>query len=77
MRWVEVTRIEVGTQGTLVLHGDGKRFVVAPAAYWSGKQKPEAFEWFRRKIEGLAVPIYVSNTGDYKTHKNVKIRQGG
>lgn len=74
MQWSEVMRVEVGTQGSLVLHGDGKRFALPPAAYWSGKQKPEAFELLKRKLHSTAAPTYPSNVADYKIHKNVRVR---
>jgi hypothetical protein len=74
MLWREVQRVEVGTQGSLVLHGEGKRFVLAPAPYWSGPDKPEAFALLERKIKELAITPYPSNVADYKIHKNVKVQ---
>lgn len=74
--WAEVAWVEIGTQGSLVLHGEGKRFALPPAAYWSGKQKPQAFELLKRKLDSLGLPTYPSNTGDYKIHKNVRVRAG-
>ncbi|MFO0691604.1 MAG: hypothetical protein U0900_23100 [Myxococcota bacterium] len=76
MQWSEVKRVEIGTQGSLVLHGDGKRFSLPPASYWSGKQKPEAFELLKRKLESSAAPTHQSSVGDYKIHKNVRVRPG-
>ena len=40
MHWQEVRKVGVGTQGTIVLHGNGKRFVLAPPSLWSGPDKP-------------------------------------
>ena len=76
MAWAEVRKIEFGTQGSIILHGENKRFALAPAAYWSGKQKPEAFDLLRKTIDQLGIVIYPSNTADYKIHKNVRLREG-
>ena len=62
-------------QGALVLHGDDKRFVVSPPATWSGRQKPEAFGMFRRKLEELGVVFYPSNVAGYKINRNVRVRE--
>jgi hypothetical protein len=74
MKWSDVVGVEVGNYGSLILHGEGKRFALAPVAYWSGKQKAAAFEILKRKLETLRASVYASNVGDYKIHKNVRIR---
>ncbi|MBX3628014.1 MAG: hypothetical protein KF892_23600 [Rhizobacter sp.] len=71
--WSEVLRVEVGSQGSVVLHGENKRFALAPPASWSGRQKPEAYELFQKRIEEIGAIVYPSNTADYKTHKNVRV----
>ena len=71
--WCEVKRIEFGTQGSLVLHGEGKRFVLPTPSVWSGPEKPQAFELLGQKIEELGITPYPSNVADYKIHKNVKV----
>jgi hypothetical protein len=76
MAWNEVQRIEVGTQGTLILHGKDKRFTLAPPTMWSGKEKPEAFALLTRKIEELGVTPYPSNVAGYKIDKNVRVNDG-
>jgi hypothetical protein len=76
LTWLELTKIEMGTQGTIILHGEGKQFALPPPAYWSGKQKPAAFGLFQKTIESLSVTCYPSNTADYKIHKNVRVRTG-
>ncbi len=73
LTWLEVKEIELGTQGTIILHGEGKRFALPPPAYWSGKQKPAAFSFLQKTIENLSVICYPSNTADYKIHKNVRV----
>ena len=76
MQWVEVKKIEFGRQGTIILHGENKRFVIPPLVFWSGKQKPEALNLLRNTIDQLGVITYPSNTADYKIHKNVRCRAG-
>jgi hypothetical protein len=74
LTWREVKEVELGTQGTIILHGEGKRFVLPPRAYWSGKQKHAAFGFLHKTIENLSLTCYSSNTADYKIHKNVRMR---
>lgn len=74
MAWRDIQRIELGTQGSLVLHGESKRFVLAAPSVWSGPEKPQAFELLCRKFNELGVTPYPSNVADYKSHKNVKAR---
>jgi hypothetical protein len=74
MLWRDVQRIDVGTQGSLVLHGEGKRFVLPSPAVWSGPEKPEAFELLDRKLKDSGITPYPSNVADYKIHKNVKVQ---
>ena len=74
MFWRDVRHIEVGVLGTMVLHGDGKRFVLSPASYWSGSDKHEALAFFDRKTTELAITMYLSRVAEYKFHKNVKVR---
>lgn len=74
MHWSEIRRIEVGTQGTLVLHGEGKRFVLAPVSVWSGQDKAEAFKLLTSKINELEIIPEPSNVADYKIHKNTKVK---
>jgi hypothetical protein len=75
MAWSEVEWLEVGTQGTFVFHGKGgKRLVLPAASMWSGKQKPDAYEFLGNQIDELRVNVVPSNTADYKIHKNVKVQ---
>jgi hypothetical protein len=39
MAWSDVRYVEFGTAGTFVFHGANKRFVLPPAALWSGANK--------------------------------------
>jgi Bacterial PH domain len=73
--WSDVRRIEVGNAGTIVLHGQDQRFALMPPGYWSGKQKPEALALLQKKLKPFEAKISRTNTGDYKTHKNVRVRE--
>jgi hypothetical protein len=75
IEWNQIRSIEVGPYGTLVLHGDGKRLVLTPPAYWSGHDKREAREFLAQKIRVISPPITASRTADYKLHKNVRIKR--
>ena len=72
--WHEVKHIEFGIQGTLVLHGEGKRFVLPAPTFWSGPEKPQAFELVGQKIKELGITPYPSDVAEFKIHKNVKVR---
>jgi hypothetical protein len=71
--WDQVRTVEVGNHGSLVLHGDARRFVLAPVSYWTGKEKEAAAELLKRKIETLGLRMYRTKAGDYKTHRNVRV----
>lgn len=71
--WDPVRSIEIGNQGSLVLHGDDRRFVWAPVSDWTGHEKDAAVALVRRKIETPGLRTYRTNTGDYKTHRNVRV----
>ncbi len=73
MLWKNVQRIEFG-RGSLVLHGENKRFVLPAPAVWSGPEKLQAFELLERKVKELGLVPYPSNVADYKVHKNVRGR---
>ena len=75
MTWAEVQKIEFGTQGSIILHGENKRFALAPPPFWSGTQKPEAFDLLRKTVDQLGVVSYPSTTADYKIHKNVRLHE--
>jgi hypothetical protein len=73
IRWEEVTSIEFDAQGTLVLHGEEKQFVVWPVELWSGKQKREACEFIQTKIEKLNITPKPGQWPIVINHKNVKV----
>jgi hypothetical protein len=73
--WSDVRRIEVGNAGTIVLHGQDRRFALMPPGYWSGEQKSAAVALLQQKLKTFEANISRTNTGDYKTHKNVRVRE--
>jgi hypothetical protein len=70
--WSEVERVEVGTGGTLVFHGHGKRFVLPPPSMWSGPDKPAIFRVLVHELEARKLVPVPSSTADYKTNKHVR-----
>jgi hypothetical protein len=72
MLWRDVRKIECGP-GTIILHGEGSRFVLASPQLWSGRQKPDANTLLVRKIEASGIVPYPSNVAEFKCHKNVKL----
>jgi len=71
--WNEVRAIEVGTSGTIVLHGNNKRFLLLPPSAWSGNDKPAAVLLFVGKLDSLGLVPYLSKVGDFKVNKNVRV----
>jgi hypothetical protein len=74
--WSDVRRIEVGNAGTIVLHGQDRRFALMPPGYWSGTQKPEAIALLQKKLKTFEADIFRTSVGDYKIHKNVRLTTG-
>ncbi|MFC7461828.1 hypothetical protein [Hydrogenophaga defluvii] len=74
MSWAEVKYVEFGTGGTLVFFGDGKRFVLPPAAFWSGEHKPEMYKRLVQLIEAHSLTPVPSNTADYRFNRNVRVQ---
>ena len=73
MSWGEVKYVEFGTGGTLVFFGEEKRFVLPPAAFWSGKDKPEMYARLVQLLELHKLTPVPSNTADYRINKNVRV----
>jgi hypothetical protein len=72
--WKQVTGVEIGAgDGTVVLHGNNKRFVVAPPSFWSGAQRIDAYSFFAKKIQDTGITPRASRIAAYKLHKNVRI----
>jgi uncharacterized membrane protein YobD (UPF0266 family) len=75
--WHEITGIEYGKQGALVLHGENKRFAINPVNVWSGKQRRQAYELMESKLEKIGLTAYEGHWASAKSHKNVKIPRYG
>jgi len=74
MEWADVRRVEFSPMGTLVLHGTDSRFVVFPAAYWSGSHKQQAADALARAISGTGLAPTPSRIADYRLFKNTRLR---
>lgn len=42
---------------------------------WSGKDKPAMYLYLLAELERRKIAPVPSNTADYKTHKNVRVRR--
>lgn len=74
IHWKEVKSIEIGAaDGTVVLHGENKRFILAPPSAWSGPHKFDAYSFFEQKVRDLGITPYTSRVAAYKIHKNVRV----
>ncbi|SHH21918.1 hypothetical protein [Massilia sp. CF038] len=69
--WREVRSIEFSRNGMMLLHGDGKRFVMYRPGSWSGPKRRAAVKLFESKINNVPV---LKNSFSVKLlmHKNVK-----
>ncbi|KAF1721696.1 hypothetical protein [Pseudoxanthomonas wuyuanensis] len=73
IRWQDVREVELGSQGTLVLRGRDKRFIVSPVSAWSGPDKAKAAELLCAKLDRPEIRSYSSASADFKTHRNVRV----
>ncbi len=75
INWDEITHVEIGAiDGTLVLLGDNKRFIVRPAGWWSGPDTAGALEFVVKKLEVRNLPPSPSRTAAYKLMKNTRVK---
>jgi len=73
--WDEINHAEVGeTDGTLVLTGIDKRFVLSPPGWWSGPAKEEALRFVVKQLEARRLSPQPSRSAAYKIMKNTRIR---
>lgn len=73
--WEEISCIEVGeADGTLVLHGGNKRFVLSPPFCWSGPDKAAALDFIIQQIENRRLSTKTSRSAAYKIMKNTRVR---
>ncbi|HEX7802606.1 MAG TPA: hypothetical protein VF471_07620 [Pseudoxanthomonas sp.] len=73
MRWSDISQAEFGPQGSIVLHGEDQRLVVAPVSAWSGPDKAAAIELLCTKLDAPKIESFASNWADFKCHRNVRI----
>ena len=74
MACIEIQRVEIGAQGTLVLIGANNSQLVVPAhSFWSGSQKAEMFELFCSRLDSRGIDIVEVPTADYRFHKNSRV----
>lgn len=74
IRWDEITRVEIAeVEGTLVLHGPDKRFVLSSPSWWPDSVKQEAFAFVIGQLETRNIPPIPSRTAGYKFMKNTRV----
>ncbi|NVK86855.1 MAG: hypothetical protein HWE13_01950 [Gammaproteobacteria bacterium] len=75
MTWLDVKRLEVGPQGTLVFYSRDNNRLVAPSLnLWSGQQSRPARDFLSEQLTLFETPIRRSAWADYKIHKGVKLK---
>ena len=73
--WSEISCVEVGEMdGTLVLHGDDKRFILSPPGWWSGADKNDAIAFVIKQLDVHNLTPKKSRTAAYKIMKNTRIQ---
>jgi len=74
IRWDEISRVEVGAgEGTMVLHGSDKRFILSSPGGWDESVKDAALAFVTRQLEARKIPMQVSGTAVYKIMKNTRV----
>jgi hypothetical protein len=74
--WDEISRVEVSGEGTMVLHGSNKRFILSSPGNWEESIKDEAFAFVTGQLEARHIPLRPSVTAVYKTMKNTRVQPG-
>jgi len=74
IRWDEITRVEVGAgEGTMVLHGRDKRFILSSPGGWDESVKDAALAFVVMQLEAREIPMQVSGAAAYKIMKNTRV----
>jgi len=74
IRWDEISRVEVGAgEGTMVLHGRNKRFILSSPGNWDESVKDAALAFVTRQLEARRIPFQVSGVAAYKIMKNTRV----
>jgi hypothetical protein len=77
IRWNEISGVEVGAgEGTMVLHGNNKRFILSSPGGWDESVKDEAFAFVTRQLESREIPFKPSGVAAYKIMKNTRVLPG-
>ncbi len=75
IRWEEITRVEIGeVEGTIVLHGSNKRFILSSPGGWEASIKDSALAFIFQQIATHEIPTYQSKNAAYKIMKNTRIK---
>lgn len=78
IRWDEISQVEVGAgEGTMVLHGNNKRFILSSPGGWDESIKDEAFAFISKQLETREIPHRSSGVAVYKIMKNTRFAKGG
>ena len=72
--WNEISDAEIGiADGTIILKGENKRFVLSPPSWWSCSNKDEILEFVFNMLESRGVTLISSKIAAYKTMKNTRV----
>ena len=73
----EITRGEIGeVEGTIVLHGSNKRFILSSPGGWDASIKDQALAFIFQQIATHEIPTYQSKNAAYKIMKNTRVKPG-
>lgn len=74
IRWDEMSSVEVGeVEGTMVLHGSNKRFILSSPGGWDASVRDEAFAFIVKQLEVRNIPPQPSATAACKIMKNTHV----
>lgn len=74
IRWDEIVSVEVGeADGTFVLMGKDKRFVLSPPGWWASPDKEAALSFVIKEIQTRKIPARATRTAAYKIMKNTRV----
>jgi hypothetical protein len=77
IRWDEISGVEVGAgEGTMMLHGNNKRFILSSPGGWDEAVKDEAFAFLSRQLESREIPFKASGVAACKIMKNTRVLPG-
>lgn len=72
--WDEISSVEVGeVEGTMVLHGSNKRFILSSPGGWDTSVRDDAFAFVVKQLEARNIPPQPSGSAAYKIMKNTRV----